>query len=491
MGISFFLYTSLLIFIGLLIVSFSRAGLIFLILLPASQMLGFLDPMAIAIKGVFDIHALIAMILTAALLFSIAHYKDLSRATLLKPMLILAAFWFFGVIYPVWRGHSSLFYSLKASKEFLMIFSYFAVFLFLRTEKEVKWGWYCLLSLGFYYVVLEIAAQVFGSSLLSHLTFAYRKEAFIFWKVYPQFWPVIVIALLHSYYESIFCQKPTYLRTALGCLGLLLTFFRSYLLATIAVVPSMLLLSRQGFGRTFARSFVLVSSVSLAVVLIVLLTGGGIEKIENLSNEFVFSGMTELATHSGGALVGREVFAKPRREMIGKSPYTGYGFIDKDSKYGLLIRKQLIGETLGFIDKGDVDVALKFGYLGGAFLYGTIIYIIIVLIRLVRKKLSPQLSVRCLTMASVLMIFLLVQPVHAPLSYSFGLLPLCIALALIEKEVFLISKNDSGASETRERSIFFEQGKADSEIQILSVGQFKKKKYTLLNHPGDQKKELL
>lgn len=490
MGISFFIYISLLVFIGLLIVSFSRAGLIFLILLPASQMLGFLDPMTIAIKGVFDIHALIAIILAAALLFSLSHFKDLSRATLLKPMLILVGFWLFGVIFPVWKGHSSLFYSLKASKEFLMILSYFAIFLFLRTEKEVKWGWYSLLALGFYYVLLEIAAQVFGSSLLSHMTFAYRKEAFIFWKVYPQFWPVILIALLHSYYESIFCERRTYLRTAFGCLGLLLTFFRSYLLATIAVIPSMLLLSKQGFGRTFARSFALVSSVSVAVFLIVFLIGGEVEKIESLSDRFVFSGVTELATHSGGALVGREVFAKPRREMVEKSPYTGYGFIDKDSKYGLFIRSQLIGETLGFIDKGDVDVALKFGYFGRVLLYGTVLYMIVILIRLVRKKLSPQLSARCLTMASVLMIFLLVQPVHAPLSYSFGLLPLCIALALIEKEVFLIPRNDHWASENGEWSILFQNNQADSEKKILKAGQFKRTKNTLLNYPGD-KKDLL
>lgn len=449
---SFLVSVSLILLVGFLIIFISRAGLILLILLPASQMLGFLDPMSIAIKGAFDIHALIALILMVALLFSFNHFGDLRRASLFKPVLMMVCFWFIGVVYPVWQGYSSLFYSLKASKEFLMIFSYFSVFLFLRTEKEVKWGWYFLTALGLYYAILEIAAQVFGATLLSHLTFSYRKEAFIFWKVYPQFWPVILIALLHSYYESLLSERHTYLRTALGCLGLLLTFFRSYLLATVAVVPTMLLLFKQSFGKTLARSFALIGTVSLAVLTIAFLIGGGVEKVEGLSDEFVVSGITEIATHSGGALAGREVFAKSRRKILEKSPYFGYGFIDKDSNYGLTLRTQVLGETLGFIDKGDIDVALKFGYLGGALLYGTFFYFIIILMRFARKDLSPQLSTRCLTMASVLLIFLMVQLVHAPLTYSFGLLPLFIALGLIEREILLTKRTDHLKSATEPQS---------------------------------------
>jgi hypothetical protein len=452
LDISVLVYISLLLLVGFLVVFISRAGLILLILLPASQMLGLLDPMAIAVKGAFDIHALIALILIAALLCSIDRLKDLSRAIFLKPMLILAALWFLGVIHPVLRGYSSLFYSLKASKEFLMIFSYFGVFLFVRTEKDVKWGWYLLLGLGFYYALLEIAAQLLGASLLSHLTFAYRKEEFIFWKIYPQFWPVLLIALLHSYYESIFGERRVYIRTFIGCIGLLLTFFRSYLIGTVAVIPTVLLFSKQGFDRALARSLALAGTVSLAVLMIGFILGGGIEKIERISDEFVFSGVSEFATNSGGSLRGREVFAKPRRKLLENSPYLGFGFIDKESRYGLALRTQILGETLGFIDKGDVDVALKFGYLGGALLYGSFMYLTVALIRLARTTLSPRLTVRCLTMASVMAIFLLVQPVHAPLSYSFGLLPFCIALALIEREISLGSKSVDLGSVTELRN---------------------------------------
>lgn len=394
--------------------------------------------MSIAIKGTFDIHALLALILAGSILFSIHRLGDLRRARLFTPMLILAAFWLFGVIYPVLQGYSSLFYSLKASKEFLMIFAYFGVFLFLRTEKDVKWGWSLLLALGFYYALLEIIAQILGLSLLNHLAFAYRKEAFIFWKVYLQFWPVILIALLHSYYESVYGLGGAYLRTAVGFIGLLLTFFRSYLLATVSVIPCMLLLSKQGLDKTFWKSFALVGTAGAALLTVGITMGNGLDKIEGISDEFVFSGVTELATNSGGALVGREVFARPRRKIIDKSPYLGYGFIDKESKYGLAVKKQVIGETLGFVDKGDVDVEVKFGYLGGALLYGTFIYLVVILLGLARRGLNPQFSVRCLTMASTLVIFLLVQPVHAPLSYSFALLPLCIALGLIEREQSLI-----------------------------------------------------
>ncbi len=125
------------------------------------------------------------------------------------------------------------------------------------------------------------------------------------------------------------------------------------------------------------------------------------------------------------------------------SPYVGYGFIDKDSEAGILFRKQIIGDLLGFIDKGDLDVALKFGYLGQVLLYGTFAYFSWSLIRIARQNIQPLLSVRCLALATTVIVFLVVQPVHAPLTYSFGLLPFGIALGLIDRERILAMRKTS------------------------------------------------
>lgn len=178
----------------------------------------------------------------------------------------------------------------------------------------------------------------------------------------------------------------------------------------------------------------------VAVAVVATLIGGGVDAMERMFDQFISSGINELQTQKGGALEGREAFAKERRRILDDSPYLGYGFIDKESKAGIAFQRQIKGDMLGFIDKGDLDVALKFGYLGQLVLYGTFLYLSINLIQLARQKLQSMFSVRCLSVATTVIVFLVVQPVHAPLSYSFGLLPFGIAMGLIERERLLCTR---------------------------------------------------
>ena len=428
---------SALLLIGLTAAHFHRGFYVLLLLLPASEMLGFVDPMTFAVKGAFDIHALLAMLIFTAVLFSVKRWQELPTTLLLKPMLVFVLLWMYGVLYPVVQDNSSLFYTLKGSKEFLTIFAYFAVFLYVRTENEVRWGWRILIGFGVYTSLLELAAQVFGQTLLSHLVYSYRKEMFM-WKIYPPFWPVLLIALLHSYYEYALGVRRALVQIGIGSIGLLLTFFRSYLLVTVATIPLLLFMSRQGAGRAIAQGVVLAVMIILAISGVELVTADQGGTMGTLTDHFVSSGVTEFGSQSGGAIAGREVFAKERRELLAQSPYFGFGFIDKDSQFGHQIRRHIRGDMLGFIDKGDVDTALKFGYAGRLVLYGTALYMVYVLVRLVRSRtLTLSLRVRALTIASLLIIFLLVQPVHAALTYSFSLLPLGIALGLLEREYLL------------------------------------------------------
>ena len=422
---------------------FHRGTLVLLMLLPASQFLGFIDPMAIAIKGAFDIHALILVLILFALLSSTRSWGEVRGTVLVKPILIFGVIWLYGVIYPVVAGYSTLFYAIKASKEFLTIFTYFAVFLYVRTEKEIKFCWNVLLGLGLYYSFIEMVAQIMGPALLSHMVYAFRKEM-LFWKIYPPFWPVILIAFLHSYYEHVLAARTSIIRMSVSSIGLLLTFFRSYLLGTFVAVPILMLLSRQGIMRTIMQGAVISIVIISALVSIAFTAGNGQDSVERLSDEFILSGVEEFGSQTGGALDGREVFAKGRREIIDKNPYTGYGFIDKDSAYGRIVIKHITGDLLGFIDKGDVDTALKFGYLGRAILYGAAFYLVYLLIRIVRERITVSISVRSLTAATMVTVFLVVQPVHAALTYSFSLLPLGIVLGLIERErkIYLSKQRD-------------------------------------------------
>jgi hypothetical protein len=127
---------------------------------------------------------------------------------------------------------------------------------------------------------------------------------------------------------------------------------------------------------------------------------------------------------------------------VQQSPYLGFGFIDKDSEYGQRVQRLVAGKTLGFLDKGNVDVVLKFGYVGAATLYGTVAALMVTLVALARRHGRTLLGVRALTVSAVLVVFLIVQPVHAPLTYSFGLLPLGLALGLLDREQWLINRGE-------------------------------------------------
>lgn len=437
MSLWFFIALAGVAFIGLIAVLWSRSALVLIVLLLASEGLGFLDPMTIAVKGVFDIHAFLLSIFILAVLCSLPRVRDLAGARFPKFMIGFAVLWATGVISPVVLGYSSVFFSLKASKEFLTIFAYFSVFLFLRTDRDVERAWGFLTGLGLYYAGIELLAQIAGPTLTSHLTYLYRREEPIFWKVYLPFWPVILIAFFHSVFALGLGVQRTYARAALGCLGLLLTFFRSYVLGAIAVIPLMLAATRQGALNTISRSLAVGGVLAATTILLALVAGGSAAKV---ADAFFVSGIAEVSSQSGGALRGREVFAEPRRKLLQQSPYLGFGFIDKDSGYGQHVQRLVAGKTLGFLDKGDVDVALKFGYVGGAVLYATAVALIVALVGLARRQGGTALGVRALTIASLLCVFLIVQPVHAPLTYSFGLLPLGLALGLIEREWLLVSR---------------------------------------------------
>jgi hypothetical protein len=428
--------TALLTF-GALLIIFFRGAAVLLMLLPASQMLGLLDPMAIAVKGIFDIHLFILILTLGLILLSVRRLRELYHATFVLPFLILLLLWVYGVVLPVATNDSSLFFSLKASKEFMTAFTYFGVFLFLRTEKDVEWGWRFLLWLGLYYSGLEILSQVLGENLLKHMTFDYRREAQWFWKVYVSFWPVILIAFLHSFFELTQYARRSHLSLILGTCGILLTFFRSYLLGVLGAIPLCLLLARQRLLKIASRAILLGGLIAVAVLVVTVLITGTLDSIERMFDRFVSSGINEIQTQQGGALEGREVYARERRKILNGSPYVGYGFVDKDSKAGIHFQKQITGDMLGFIDKGDLDVALKFGYLGQVLLYGTFTYFAWSLIRLARQNIQPLLSVRCLALATTVIVFLVVQPVHAPLTYSFGLLPFGIAMGLIDRQRIL------------------------------------------------------
>lgn len=416
----------------------NRAGYVLLLLLPASQLFGLLDPMSFIAKGVFDYHALFLIVIVAGVMMSLSRLPELRGGLFFVPMLVFMGLWAYGVLYPVVQHYSTLFYSLKASKEFMMLAIYFGVFLVLRTQSHVDQAWRFIFILAMFYSLLEIAAQPLGGTLMQFFSYDYRPEGEYFWKVYLPFWPVILLGFTLAFFElAVGAARPITSLTVLG-VGLLLTFFRSYLLASFAAIATVLLLSGQGFLRTVGKGMVFTGVVGATLLIVAVLVGGS-EGMRQLANAFIFSGVAEVTTATGGSLEARERYAKDREEIFERSPYIGHGFIDKESELGRKFRTLMTyGDTMGFVDKGDLDLKLKFGYIGTGIIYFLVLFMIVRLVRLSRGDWPPVFKARCLSVAAVLLVYLMVQPVHAALSFSFALLPLAIALGLVEREYYLL-----------------------------------------------------
>lgn len=435
MSTEFLLAIALLLFCAMIAIGWNRGAILAVILLPASELLGFLDPMSVAIKGAFDIHALTMIFVVLMLLVSLARVSELGEAKFFTPFLLLMAFWLYGWTMPVVRGESTAFQALEASKEFMMLFAYPAVFLFLRTARELKLAWFVLIGLGAYYCALEIVAQFAGPVFLNRLTYFYRPDDFGLWKIYVQFWAVILYFFLYYFFRYLIRGEFRPAMLLLGAAGMFLTFYRSYLLATIVAIPVVLMLARAPLTRMFkAGAGVLAGLFAVIAVTAVLATGRGSDVAE-IGDALVFSGIEEISQGSGGSLEGRREHGSELYRLADQRPWFGYGFINQESQ--LAVKLNLPGfaaSVLGFVDKGAADIFVKFGYVGGAFVYLAFAWIALRAIGIANRASVADLSSKALSITAVILISFIVQPVHAPLTYSFALLPLALAMGIVDRE---------------------------------------------------------
>ncbi len=418
----------------------NRGAIVGAIMLPASDFLGAIDPGVLMIKGAFDTFAMIMILLAVAMLASLGRIAELATAVFRKPFAILFTLWAYGLAAPILRGDSSAVLAINASKEFMMIMAYPAIFLFIRSGRDVSVAWGALAVLGVYYCVLEILAQIGGTSFMRILSYYYYPDDFGLWKLYVQYWPVILIFLLSSVFEYVMRGRLSWVSTLLGGVGLLLTFYRSYLLATVLAIPASLLWARVRFGRMLVAGTAIVGGLMLAFTAVSIASGYHGSSAAAVGDDLVLSGIRELRDGSGGSLAGRNAHASELLQLAGAHPLVGYGFVKQEAK---LIQKldleTFAGGMLGFVDKGNADVMVKFGYLGGGALYGAFIWIAVIAIKTARKDTQSVNAVHLLTIATLALIFLLVQPVHAPCTYGFALLPFAIALGIVDREQQLLA----------------------------------------------------
>jgi len=420
----------------------NRGALVIAMLIPASDFLGWIDPAVISIKGVFDTFAMIMIFVGLGLLLSVGRWSEIKYAGFRWPFFFMLLLCLYGLFAPVLRGDSTLALAINATKEFMVILAYPAVFIFLKTDREVRLGWKALVALGAYYCVMELLAQFGGVTFMHATSYYYRPDDFGLWKLYVQYWPVILVFLLSAIYSSVFERRMAWISVLIGGAGLFLTFYRSYLIATFAAIPLVAMMSRVKLGRIAVTGTAL-GIVVLGVLGLVSASSAGEGKgLAAVSDDLVLSSFRELADGSGSSLAGRKRHSTELMKLANAHPLIGYGFVKQEAA---LIQKlhlaTFAGGMLGFVDKGDADVLVKFGYIGGAVLYGLFLWIMIAAVMRIRRSSSTTESVHLLVIATLAPIFLMVQPVHAPCTYGFALLPMFIAMALVDREALLVRSN--------------------------------------------------
>lgn len=424
--------------VGFFASQYNRGALVAVIAIIGSSLFGLIDPLNLAIKGVFDHHAIFALIFSLILVANLGRLRELKMARFSSLVIIYLCYWLYGVLFPVINGYSSLFWSLKASKEFLMFLAYYGIFYFVRTPASIQLAWKILVVWGIYYSVIEILLQALGPALATNLKYFFRPEPPFFWKLYPPFWPVILLVFLYAYFSLTTGYRKSLGVISISLLGVVLTFFRAYLLATFVSVPVLLFWAKQGVGKTLLRVSLLTALGISGFIFISFSLGDGFKSFEKIVDDFVLSGIREISSQEGGSLAHRAIYAEERQAILNQSPWFGFGFIEKQSAFGQSVKGQITGDMLSFVDKGDIDLKLKFGEIGFYFINLTYIFFIYKAIKLLRNyRISRMLKARILSVTALMMIYLLVQPVHSALSHSFGLLPLFIALGLVDRQIVI------------------------------------------------------
>jgi len=419
--------------------------LVFFTLFIASQVLGLIHEYSFGFAGYFDINSTLFIMFHFAVLMSFRHIGELKKSLFAKHFIVLLPLYVYALIYPWVTGLSSLLYCVKASKEFAMYFCYFAVFLFIRTERQVNMSWVFIGCLAVYYSLLEVLGGLFHGYLFSFLQYSYQRERINFPKIYLPIFTIMVAMFFNRLHKLLFRLRSVknVLVLSIYSLGVLLTFFRAYILASVFTVPLLLFLkgnSRKAVIATTAIALI----IPLSLLVLVPLTS---KSYEEIFDSFIGSGITELYHYEGGSLRGRDAVSAGRLELVKQKLWTGWGFVAWDSEIGKKIRPKLGydgrtikgGTELGFIDKGYLDVAAKFGIIGSILLYGSFVTALFKLIKVLRASNSIDFNPRAFACAALIIVFLCVQFTHAPLTRQFGIIPLSIVMALVDRQYVLLS----------------------------------------------------
>jgi hypothetical protein len=426
---------------------------VFSILFIASQAFGFIHAYEFGFAGYFDINALLAILYIGSILASLHRLGDFKKSEFLFVYVAIILIGIYGILLPYFNNFSSLFYAFKEAKEYFNYLAYFSVFLFVREQKEIDWCWRFIWCFAIYFSVLQILGNMTGGLIFNYLEYKFRPEQVVFVKVYLPIFPIIILSFFMVFYHLAFGDKKhrEIFLFFLYSLGILFTFFRAYILSASATIPALLFLKKR--IKAGIISILILFALLVTSILFISATSGG-RSFTALFESFITSGITELYHYRGGSLRGRDKVTEGRMDLVRERPLSGWGFLDRDSKVGKRIRRK-VGLTaygeIGFIDKGYLDVVAKFGILVTLVFYGTFLLILLKLILMYKEAYNFDFKAKLFSATGLTIVLLCVQLTHASLTRQFGILPLSIVLALVDREYILNKESARVNPDAQER----------------------------------------
>ncbi|MCG8506134.1 MAG: hypothetical protein MI755_16135 [Sphingomonadales bacterium] len=322
---------------------------------------------------------------------------------------LFLGFFLFGTAYPVFQGNSGFVSALTDGKD-LLAYTLLGYLVLMRDRLDFRQiigflilysylmiGWLILFALtGFFPPAYEPVGEDGGL----HLKFA----------------SVIALAFLFQLVRT--TENATPARWA-GLLvltvGLAIQPHRSVFLVTLAVLFGYWFL----FGSVRERLLQTGGGVVAGVALLTVIGLGPI--VDSLV------GPIRELTQLEGAIGSRLNISALRISLILQEPVFGYGFIDESSPMGAIIAERAANrfeQTLGVVDAGYLDLAIRFG-LVGVFAF-TAAYILLAY-RGVFRSSEPIARMMGVFLASYLGIGL----TWSVMTYIHGIVPACLAIFLM------------------------------------------------------------
>ncbi len=430
----------LVIFLSLLANSYAKHLNVLTILLLNSYFLGFIDRNNFGILNKFDINAISLFLYIYYIIFNLS-IKRLRNSSITLVFILLAMFYLYGILLPLYNHHSALFWSIKEGKEFIHYLCFFAIFLSVRTQQGIDVSWKYIKYISIYYVLVEIAF-ILGIDKLNILYYSSRYDNGLgITKVYQPMFSIVFLALFIYFWEYILRISKSIHTIIFLIIGCLITAFRSYIIGSIIALPLSVILIRK--GKDIGKIGIIYALGIIFAVLIMSFsfTDSVSDRFMKQIDNYIISGVTEVLSEEkkGSSLKGREAANRFRWKYYYKKPFSGYGFIDEKSTLG----KKIFAEherELTMIDTGYLDVLIKFGIIGAIIFYSSFIFLAYKIANYAKSSTKNQFIIRCAAVFCFIITLLISQVTHGGLTYQFGIIPVSIALALLESEYIIQKK---------------------------------------------------